>query len=87
MSEELSNGANAEQDNRYPIENINDLFNIPADKLELCLSELKQAIEEARYISMICSSPIKMGKFIWIDDEKGERTINLEISSPISRKG
>jgi hypothetical protein len=72
---------------RYEINHISDLMNIPEDRLTVCLSELEMAINQMRPLAELTTEvaeimgvknlELKGKPFVWIDDNKGEITTTI----------
>jgi hypothetical protein len=76
----------------YIIEKVGDLLKVPEDKIDLCLSELKEALATVRGIQGVadlCSEMttgekpeetiIPLQRFVWHDDGKKNVNINIHI--------
>ena len=76
----------------YIIETVNDFLKVPEDKIDLCLSEFKEALNISRLMMEIAAigyecthgekpqSPLAMMPYFkWIDD--GEKNITITIGT------
>jgi hypothetical protein len=64
---------------RYEMEKLDDLANIPADRIETCLAELLpqlQKLSAARAMGV----KVTMPKATWIDDGLTKVTLNFHIT-------
>lgn len=52
----------------YTIRSIRDLFEIPADRLPVCLMELEHWLQQVRQDVIRSGAPQSIGPYIWTDD-------------------
>lgn len=64
---------------RYLIEKVSDFCDVPADRLDDCLAELKIATGEIAKLKRGQGANIRKARFIWIDDGKRDSKINATI--------
>ena len=65
----------------YIIETLDDLLQVPSDKISVCLSELGIALMLARRVGQETSLTPSMKRFKWIDDGKTEFTGRVTLPS------
>ncbi|WP_298267479.1 hypothetical protein [Geobacter sp.] len=61
---------------RYLVEKVSDLCDVPADRLDTCLSEMQIAVSEIAKLKRGQGANIRKARFIWIDDGKTDGKIN-----------
>lgn len=61
---------------RYLIEKVSDFCDVPANRLDDCLAELKIATSEIAKLKRGQGANIRKACFIWTDDGKAEGKIN-----------
>jgi hypothetical protein len=69
-------------ENRYEIKTISDFLKVPGDRLDACLEEFKTGLAMARLIEIMSAGkehPAPLERFVWIDDEKRNVTVNLTV--------
>ena len=52
----------------YVIRSVRDLFDVPADRLPVCLMELKSWLQRVRADVLMNGLPLSLGPYIWTDD-------------------
>lgn len=68
--------------NEYELTTIKDIFDkVPADKMAACLDELSEMMRQAKILKdsfgIIGQAFIFPDSITWIDDSKGEVTLNV----------
>lgn len=61
---------------RYLIEKVSDFCDVPADRLDDCLVELKVFISEVSKLKRGQGANIRRARFFWIDDGKTDVKID-----------
>ena len=74
--------AREESPPRYILAKFEDLGHVPADKLELCLSEIKVAFDtirdlQAKGLIDAKSARVVVKRIVWIDDGQTEGRMNI----------
>lgn len=70
----------------YRIERLDDFLKVPADRLELCLSEVSDGIRYAHAMQTLANAAgtanVKIGAMNWTDDDKGEFKATISVTAP-----